>query len=170
MRYSEHIDYLLASIVYLGTQPSFWARRPNYLAAELSLDEARMRRVLNGFPGIFRKSPKAAEHGEHYYSLQARYALRTDYNTVEKKVRIPPLPVETVRLMYEFVQKSADDERSGWRSILANGVAVAAAITSALTAVYVATTKEPKSEVVQMAPAKTPSTRTVPPSPTATVD
>ena len=138
VRYSEHIDYLIASIIYLGTQRGWWARTPNRLAAELSLDEAKLTVVFDGFPGIFRKSAKPSETGQHYYSLQARYALRADYTEGEERTDIPTLPIETTRLIYDFVLKAADDERALKRFTTSNRIAVGAAVVSALTAIIVA--------------------------------
>jgi hypothetical protein len=142
MRYSEQIDYLQAAVVYLATQPRFWGRRATHLARELSLDEARVRRVLEGFPGIFRRSPEAGKDGEYYYALQARYALRQDFTRKEYRSLIPPLPPEMIKLIYDFILKSADDERSRRRSLASNSIAVTAAIVSAFTAIYVATIRE----------------------------
>ena len=36
MRYSKHIDYLIPSIIYLGTQEYWWARSPSAMAEQLS--------------------------------------------------------------------------------------------------------------------------------------
>ncbi|MEA3044370.1 MAG: hypothetical protein QOH47_2208 [Sphingomonadales bacterium] len=142
MRYSEHIDYLQATVVYLATQPRYWGRRATHLALELSLDEARLRQVLQGFPGIFRRSPEPGADGEYYYALQARYALRMDFKRKEYRQPIPPLPPDMIKLIYDFVLRSADDERSRGRLLVSNSIAVTAAIVSAFTAIYVATVRE----------------------------
>ncbi|HEX8223726.1 MAG TPA: hypothetical protein VF605_07920 [Allosphingosinicella sp.] len=76
MKYSEHVDYLVASVIYLATQRGWWARTPSAMAGELSLDGTKLRAVFEGFPGIFRKSKRAGSNGEHFFSLQARYAQR----------------------------------------------------------------------------------------------
>jgi len=138
MRYSDHVDYLIASVIYLGTQPSWWARRAVHLAAELSLDEAQLLTVFDGFPGIFRKSGWTDEDQRHFYSLQARYAQRTDYSAHEREIDIPPLQSDRIRLIYDFIVKSADDERTRFRALVGNGIAVAAAVISAMTAILVA--------------------------------
>lgn len=141
MKYSDHIDYLIASVFYLATQRGWWARTPKMMAEELSLDEAKLKAVFDGFPGLFRKSPRPArysETGQHYYSLQARYAQRDHYEEQEETTDIPPLDTDKIRLLYDFILKSADDERTRWRSLLGNGIAVTAAIISSMTAVLVA--------------------------------
>lgn len=140
-KYSDHLDYLVASIVYLATQRGWWARTPQRLAAELSLDEARLRTTFENFPGIFRKSTFTDNEGSHFYALQARYALRSDYQTQEREVDVPPLPIETTRLIYEFVLRAADDERTAKRTWIANLIAVLAAIVAAASAVAVALVK-----------------------------
>lgn len=138
MKYSDNVDYLIASIIYLATQRGWWARTPTNLAAELSLDRERLGQVFEGFPGIFRKSTRPSSTGEHYYSLQARYALRTDYDAKEEVTDIIPMKTEEVRLIYDFVLKSADDERARQRMFIGNSIAVGAAIVSAVTAIVVA--------------------------------
>ena len=77
MKYSDNIDYLFASIMYLGTHGYYWARTPQSMANELRLDEPRLQQILEGFPGVFRKSVRISEENrQHYYALQARYALK----------------------------------------------------------------------------------------------
>lgn len=138
--YSRHIDYLLASVVYLGTNDKFWSRTPSKLAGELSLDQDELIAVFAAFPGIFRKSKNVNEAGEYPYSLQARYA-RISGTDSEGKEWHPPLPAETLRLLYDFIQKSADEERAGLRSAIGFGLTVLAAIASAGAAIYAASVK-----------------------------
>ena len=52
MRYCDHIDYLMSTIVYLGTHTFYWARSPGNMATELSLDKEHLRQVFEGFPGL----------------------------------------------------------------------------------------------------------------------
>jgi hypothetical protein len=141
-RYSDHIDYLLASIVYLGTNHEFLSRTPSKLANELSLDQARLIATFTAFPGIFRKSLGKGETGEHPYSLQARYALRIKEESGEEDY--PALPPETLRLLYDFVQKSADEERTSFRTNLTLALSTLAALLSAAAAIYVASAKLPE--------------------------
>ena len=138
MRYSDHVDYLIASVIYLGTQKGWWARTPTAMASELSLNSEHLKTVFEGFPGIFRKSARPSSTGEHFYALQARYAQRTQYREREEITDIPPLETDKIRLIYDFILKSADDERTRHRAYLGNGIAVGAAIISALTAIVVA--------------------------------
>lgn len=138
MKYSDNVDYLIASVIYLATQRGWWARTPANLAEELSLDRKRLAQVFEGFPGIFRKSKRPSPTGEHYFALQARYALRTDYGQKEESTDILPLKTEEVRLIYDFVLKSADDEKARHRMFIGNSIAVGAAIVSAATAILVA--------------------------------
>jgi hypothetical protein len=138
MKYSDNVDYLVASVIYLATQRGWWARTPSAMAGELSLDENKLLTVFEGFPGLFRKSTRPSSNGQHYYSLQARYAQRDSYDVREEVTDIPPLDTDKIRLIYDFILKSADDERTGRRWLLGNGIAVTAAVISALTAVLVA--------------------------------
>ncbi len=138
MKYSENIDYLLASVFYLATQPGWWARTPEKMALELSLNEAKLLSVFEGFPGIFRRSMRPSKSGQHFYSLQARYAQRTSYGQPEEITDIVPLETDKIRLLYEYIQKSAEDERTRARTFVGNGIAVTAAIVSSVTAIVVA--------------------------------
>ncbi len=140
-KYSVHIDYLIASVIYLGTQRGWWARRPSNLAYELSLDRDKLELVFEAFPGIFRKSANPSDNGEHFYSLQARYAQRDDYGQAEEKTDIPPLSVETVKLIYDFILKAADDEGVRSRTLLGNAIAIGVALVGAVTAIAVASLK-----------------------------
>ena len=141
MKYSENIEYLTASVIYLATQRGWWARTPAALAAELSLDHAKLAQVFDGFPGIFRKSTRPSSTGEHFYSLQARYAQRTEYGEREEQTDILPLETDKIRLIYDFILRSADDERTRQRTWVGNSIAVGAAIISAMTAILVASIK-----------------------------
>jgi hypothetical protein len=111
------------------------------MARDLALDSTKLQAVLDGFPGLFRKSRQTDDAGNPFYSLQARYALRTEYGPVERSTKIPPLPVESVKLAYDFILRSADDERSARRTFVGNTIAVTAAVVSAFTAIIVAILK-----------------------------
>lgn len=143
MRYSEQIDYLVSSVVYLGTHSYYWARSPSNMAKELSLDETRLRNVFESFPGLYRKSKRTSSSGEHYYALQARYAQResADTSDPEEVSYIEPLSTERLRLIIEFVQQSAEAERSGRRAWIANTISVVAAVIAAGAAVFVVVIK-----------------------------
>lgn len=141
MRYADNIEYLTASIIYLATQEGWWARTPAALAGELSLDHTRLKQVFEGFPGIFRKSTRPSSTGEHFYSLQARYAQRNDYGQAEEVTDIRPLDADRIRLIYDFVLKAADDERAAKRALIGNSIAVTAAILAALAAIVAAQIK-----------------------------
>ena len=137
MRYSTHIDYLVASVLYLGIQDYWWARSPKEMARERSLDETKLQAVFEGFPGIFRRSTRLnADNGQHMYSLQARYAQKDGKTPPDKQISyIPPLDTEKIRMLLDFILKSADDERVGRRNRAGNLVAVLAAIVAAVAAI-----------------------------------
>lgn len=63
MKYVRRVDYLVASIIYLGTHSYYWARSPQALARELSMDADELQEVFNSFPGLFRKSHRLAGNG-----------------------------------------------------------------------------------------------------------
>jgi hypothetical protein len=139
-RYSESVDYLVAAIMYLGTHTYYWARTPKHMASELSLDEARLSSVFEGFPGLFRRSAKRASNRQYFYSLQARYAQREGEGTVdpEQVSYIEPLSPERLELVLNFVLQMAEQETRERHNRTTNYVAVGAAIVSAATAIIVA--------------------------------
>ncbi len=140
MRYYEHLDYLVAAINYLGRSGP-WARTPTFLASELGLDAGRLQSVFDGFPGVFRKSRKISKHKdrkEHYYSLQARYAQRPDYGKTEEGTEIDPLSPAEIDSILDFVLRAANFERENRRALVANSIAVGAAVISAGAAIVVA--------------------------------
>jgi hypothetical protein len=155
MRYKDNVDYLFASIMYLGTHSFWWARSPQAMARELQLDEARLQRVFDAFPGIYRKSYRTnPETHQHFYSLQARYAQREggDVDDPEQESCVKPLAPDKLEVVVNFVLKMAeqeakDDDRLLGRtsSLRTNIVAACAAILSAFAAIAVATiTYRPK--------------------------
>lgn len=142
-RYSDNIDYLISSILYLSTHKYYWARTPEGMSSELSLDEAQLSRVFNAFPGIFRKSRKSSPNGQPYYSLQARYALRDGGDTQEpnKISYIEPMTTDRIELLINFVLNMAEHEKSDIRNKSSNMIAVIASVLSAcaiLVAAYIA--------------------------------
>ena len=137
MRYSDNIDYLISSLIYLSTHTYYWARSPSNMARELSLDEERLRGVFNGFPGLFRRSQRKTENGEHFYAVQARYAQREGGGTSDpdQVSYIEPLSNERLKLLIDFVLQSAEEERAGKRATVSNSISVAAAIVAAIAAI-----------------------------------
>ncbi|QQP88763.1 hypothetical protein IGS68_22540 [Skermanella sp. TT6] len=143
MQYAQNVDYLLASIIYLGSHNYYWARSPKNMAEELSLDEDRLQKVFNNFPGIYRRSVRKARNGQHYYALQARYAQKEggDVNDPEEVSYIEPLDTNKLQLLITFVLQSAEQERTSRRAFTTNFISIAAAIIAATAAVTTAILK-----------------------------
>jgi len=99
--------------------------------------------VFDGFPGIFRKSKRLADNGQHYYALQARYAQRKggDTEDPDKLTFISALDAKKLELLIGFVTKMADDERASFRGWVANGISVVAVLVSATAVIWAATLK-----------------------------
>jgi hypothetical protein len=114
MKYSDNIDYLLASIVYLGTHTYWWARSPQSMAMKLRLEEHQLEKVFDGFPGIFRRSVRTdTETKQHYYSLQARYAQKKGGDTEDPNQAsyIDPVSSDTLQVLINFVLKMVEQEQ-----------------------------------------------------------
>jgi hypothetical protein len=139
MKYSEDIDYLLAAVLYLGSSTYWWGRTPERLADALGLNETRLSLVLDGYPGLFRKSKNRHDNGQVSYSLQARYAEFDSKDGKEPKTSsdIPPISTEKIKFVLDFIHKMVEQEKTDDRSRITNRIAVSAAIVSALTALTV---------------------------------
>ena len=140
MKYSDNIDYLVASILYLGTHAYYWARTPSGLGHEIYLDEKRLLEVFEAFPSIFRKSRLPNENGEHFFSLQARYAQRKGAGTdeMDDEMDIAPLDKDKLDLLISFVLKMTEHEKFDARGKLTNIVAIGAAVASSIAAIVAA--------------------------------
>jgi hypothetical protein len=143
MKYSDNIDYLVSSIIYLATHTYYWARSPQALGRELSMDESKLQSIFDGFPGIFRRSLRLAPHGQHYYALQARYAQRKggDTDDPEEVSYIAPLNGEKMGMLLNFILNMAEHERAAVRGWTANAVSIVAVIVSASAVILAATLK-----------------------------
>jgi hypothetical protein len=143
VKYSNRVDYLISSIVYLGTHSYYWARSPKDLSRELSLDERNLQLIFDGFPGLFRKSHRLAPHGQHYYALQARYAQREggDTKDPEEVAYIEPLNSDKIKMLLDFVLKMAEHEKVAFRGWTANIVSIVAVLISAVAVIWAATLK-----------------------------
>jgi hypothetical protein len=140
LRYSEHIDFLVPSIIYLGTHTYYWARSPQAMASELSLDHEHLRLVFEGFPAIYRRSHRLAPNHEPFYALQARYAQREGGDTQEPEQvsNIAPLDKDKLQVIITFVVQMAEAERAGFRAWITGGIAILAAVVSAIAAIAAA--------------------------------
>lgn len=136
MKYSQNVDYLVSTILYLASHGDYWARTPSGLAAELSLDAPRLTEVFDAFPGIYHRSPKPGDDGEHFYALQARYAQREGRGQEPKS--IAALPTEKIDMLLNFVLTMTEQEKTVRQVRLSNWFAAGAAIVAAGAAIVVA--------------------------------
>ncbi|HEX9147334.1 MAG TPA: hypothetical protein VGA09_23915, partial [Candidatus Binatia bacterium] len=143
VRYTDHIDYLVSSLVYLSSHSYYWARSPTHLGKELSLDPDRLRLIFDAFPGLYRRSIRKSEKDEYYYAVQARYAQREggDTDDPDEISYIAPLSPERLKLVIDFVSQMAEAERASRRAWVTNSISMSAAIIAAVAAVTVAVLK-----------------------------
>jgi hypothetical protein len=143
MRYAKNVDYLVSSILYLGTHTYYWARSPRALAKELSVDEKKLQVIFDSFPGLFRKSHRLAPHGQHYYALQARYAQREggDTDDPEQVSYIAPLGADMMKVLLDYVLKMTEHEKTAFRGWIGHIVSIVAVLVSACAVVLAATMK-----------------------------
>lgn len=142
MRYTRNVEYLVSAVLYMGAYRKYWGRTASNLAEELSLDRDKIQAMFVAFPSLFRKGRKA-RNGEHNYSLQARYALRTkedppDEPDPESAPSIRPLTVEEQKMLLDYVLKAAEAERVERRAAITNWISVGAAVAAAIAAITAA--------------------------------
>lgn len=136
LRYAEHLDHLIALTTYLALTPEV-SRTPQGLARDLSLREDVARASLEGFPSIFRKSRRTSPEGERYYTLHARYALRTggpQANQAELRSDLLSTVLLFISRQAEQELASAHSERQQRQALVASIVAAVAGIVAALLA------------------------------------
>ena len=131
LSYSEEQEYLVAAIMHLAVYERFWARSPSEMAKELSLDETRLERVLQGFKGLFRESTHTETTA---YALQARYALREQGAPVTAR----PLSEPTTAMLLTLVMQAAAEERRLAVAEKSGNAAKFAALISAIAAIAAA--------------------------------
>jgi hypothetical protein len=138
-RYSDHLDVLVALATYLALTPKT-SRTIPWLAKDLSLPEAAVRTALEGFPGIFRRSRRPSSVGEHFYTLHARFALRSTDADSETQALVE-LRSDLLSTVLQFVTQQAAQESSfeqfkhqQLQTLRATWVAAGAAIVAAIMA------------------------------------
>jgi hypothetical protein len=142
-RYADHIDVLTALITYLALTEKI-SRTPYFLARDLGLPKLQVSETLAGFPGIFRCSRRTGETpdgNQPYFTLHARYALRTLQEEDDQSAEAKLAP-DLLRTLLDFVSARARSEEEGHRqartqrltlltAVLAFVAALAAALISA---------------------------------------
>jgi len=140
MSYSDNLETLVALVTHLA-MTKFRSRTPGNLAKYLGLKEAKVLDVLETFKGLFRKSITKLDDGQHYYTLQLRYARRwlqeddkrhVDYDseTDEPDPR-EPLEPEHLSALLSFITDMVEQEQATKRQKSSNRAALAGAWTAA---------------------------------------
>lgn len=151
MSYKSDQEILVALISHLAAT-RFKCLAPQTLSRRLGMSHEDILRVLNAYPGIFwKKEDLSRGHSEHLYTLQLRYALRSqdkeeENGEVEEKSR-EPLSGDLVGALINFVQFQAQQEseavhaRSNMRAGLVNAIiAASSALVGAVLGVVLSAT------------------------------
>lgn len=146
-RYSDNFDNLVALITHLSST-SYKSRTPSNIAKSLSLDSSKVQATLEEFTAFFRKSKKASEIGEHYFTVHLRYARRKQEDQ-DSEVSKPLEPEELsslINLVTHMVSQEQETSRlyldlkeryrglfvTNIATMIAAGIAALGAITSAI--------------------------------------
>jgi hypothetical protein len=142
--YADHVDAIVALVSHLAMteKESMTAKT---LATKVSLDQGEVVYVLDSFKGLFRKHTSSVEHGEHYYSLQLRYARKwlegrpaTHVPDDSRgQVKEPLLP-EYVTSLLSFISNMVGQEFTTKRQRSQNLVAIIGAWVAATAAIVAA--------------------------------
>lgn len=140
-RFKEHFDTLIALVTHLSST-HLKSRTPSNIAKSLGLDPAEVLKVLQLFPGFFRRS-KDQEGGEYYYTVHLRYARRKQGDPSES------LSPEELSSLFDLItQMTSHEHESSLLSVeikeaqkgiqQTTRITVIVAIMSALTAIIAA--------------------------------
>jgi hypothetical protein len=134
MKYSDHFDTIIALISHLSMCKYDSRTLPN-LSKDIGINNNEVEKVVNGFPGIFRKSINVSRSGEAYYTLQMRYARRwrgmideDEINEDPKAEESPFVEDEYISLLFEFVTNMVNQEKEDWRNRLTNTFTIVASL------------------------------------------
>jgi hypothetical protein len=151
--YTENFDTLLALVTHLAST-HLQSRTVPGLARDLGFNAEDVRTVLNGFPGMFRKSRSTDRAGEPYYSVHLRYARRSLSNEPNEHEAADadnePLNSEELSSLFQLITQMVahESERSNllmeFRQrnhalLWTNAITLIAALVAAVAAIYAAT-------------------------------
>ena len=142
-RFTEHFDTLIALVTHLSST-HFKSRTPTKISEALGLDRAEVMKVLDLFPGFFRRSKnQSQEDAEYFYTVHLRYARRKQADSSES------LSPEELSSLFNLITQMTTHEHES--SLLAlelreaqkgiqqtTRITVIVAIVSALTAIVAA--------------------------------
>ncbi len=139
-RYSNHLETLIALVTNLA-MTRHRSRTPRALAKYLSLDYGQVLYVLTSFKGLFRESIAVTDNGEHYYTLQLRYARRwledeapeDDNSALEE-----PLEADYLSTLLNFISGMIANEQASARQYSENRAALIGAWVAAIAAIVAA--------------------------------
>lgn len=142
LSYSEHTELLTALVSYLALT-RHKSRTPTGIARDLGLSEAEVVKVLDGFPGLFRKSKNTATRGsrkgQHFYTLHVRYAIR-DIDDADEDDPEPreALPADYVVALFDVIGNRSSEERSEAHALKQNKITTIGVWIAAVAAVLAA--------------------------------
>ena len=138
-KYSQHQETLIALVTHLA-MTAFSARTPTNLSKALSIDAEEIKKVLEQFKGLFRKSKKKTKKtDDHFYTLQIRHARQwlDESKEGDEDVKKPPLESEYLTKLLDFVINKAEEERTNKIATIAPWVtAIASLIVAGLAIVF----------------------------------
>ena len=144
-RYTDKADVLIALVSNLAVTRKK-SLRATIIAEDLGLDPVEVTLALQTFKGLFRQSKRVhKETKQHFYTLHLRYALRSqaraaneqaDEEADEDDVARQPLSDEQIAMLFEFVARMVEQERTAEIARRANQVAVRSSKIAAGAAIF----------------------------------
>jgi hypothetical protein len=142
LSYSENFDAIIALLTHLSNCDQE-SRTVPHMATNLGLDAEIVRKVLDGFPGFFRRSKKRDAVNEPYYTVHMRYARRKVDGESSPTER---LTADELGSLFDLVSKMVSNEHEMLKTNLSlkaqtdsmirnSNIMIAVAVLSAIVAI-----------------------------------
>ena len=120
--YTDYFDPLVALVTHLSATDRRSRTIPR-LARDLAFPEADVRKVLEGFRGLFRRSSKTSKEGEYFYTVHLRYARRPSPRGAQPQEgddeEPGPLDSSEISALLQLISSMVSQEKETSRLLLA---------------------------------------------------
>lgn len=137
VKYSDHVETLIALVTHLG-MTRYKSRTPSKIAESLDLDQQEVIFILEHFRGLFRKSKNTSSSGEHFYTLQLRYARRwlaqEPQEGEEDPEPVEPINSDSLTALLNYILEMVEQEQTTTRQSSSNKIVIIASVIAAISA------------------------------------
>jgi hypothetical protein len=137
--FTDNFNTLVALVTHLSNT-DYESRTVPGIARDLNLAADQVRRVLDEFSAFFRRSQRADEAGDHYYTVHLRYARRAHDQDRVPTERLKPEELATmfdlIATMVKNESQLAELHQRNW-TILVTMIAAVIAATASIMAAFI---------------------------------